>query len=194
MTNQPNSTALLEKSIIRYVRAMDTGNLDEIAAVLQIAETDAALDRIISEINSAYADELGLSPVSAESAQVRSLLQVHFPSAFTETDEVPQLTVSQVTARLVAERLVPPTDQETSQKLLHAHIPLPTWLSLPEIRKLSQQLKVTVSDRFLKVFRDAAIQMSMGRGQAQMAATRRKNTRQPSQPGNHHNEENHDAK
>ena len=192
--NKPNLTAMLERSIIRYVRAMDAGDLDEIVAVLQIAETDAALDRIISEINSAYADELGLSPVSIESSQVRSLLQEHFPSTFSETDEIPPLTVSEVTARLFAERLVSPSDQEDSQKLLHSHIPLPAWLSLPEIRKLSQQLQVTVSDQFLKVFRDAAIQMSMGRGQAQMAATRRKNTRRRSQNENSSGKVNNDSK
>jgi hypothetical protein len=65
---------------------------------------------------------------------------------------------------------------------------------LPEIRKLSQQLSFNVSERFLKLFRDAAIQMSMGRGQAQMAATRRKISRRYPHSGSRPDEGNHDSK
>lgn len=194
MMNQPYSKALLESSIARYVRALDAGNLDEIAAVLQIAEGDAELDRIIEEINWAYAEEMNLSPVSMESEKIRQLLHEHFPSAFMEIEEIPPITIGEVTAHIVANRLVPPSDQESSLKLLRVHIPLPAWLSLPEIRKLSHQLSFNVSERFLKVFRDAAIQMSMGRGQAQMAATRRKTSRRYPRSGARSNEENHDAK
>lgn len=192
--NQPYSKALLERSIDRYVKALDSGNLNEISAVLQIAEGDAELDRIIEEINSAYAEELGLSSISLESGQIRVLLQEHFPSAFGEApDEIPPITVSEVAAHLAANRLIPPSDQENSLKLLRIHIPLPSWLSLPEIRKLSQQFGFNVSERFLKVFRDAAIQMSIGRGQAQMAATRRK-TSHRYRGSARSNEENHDTK
>lgn len=193
MMNQPYSNAFREQSIARYVRALDSGNLDEIAAVLQIAEGDAELDRIIGEINWAYAEELELSSTSLESAQIRELLHKHFPSAFSESDEIPPLTVSEVAAHLVASRLVPAADQESSLKLLRVHIPLPAWLSLPEIRKFSQQFSFNVSERFLKVFRDAAIQMSMGRGQAQMAATRRKTARRYPRGGTRSKEENHDT-
>jgi hypothetical protein len=194
MMNQPYSKALLERSMDRYVKALDSGNLDEIAAVLQIAEGDAELDRIIGEINWAYADELGLSLSSLESDQILFLLQEHFPSAFGESsDETLPITVSEVAAHLAANRLIPPTDQENSLKLLRIHTPLPSWLSLPEIRILSQQFGFNVSERFLKIFRDAAIQMSIGRGQAQMAATRRKTSRQYSR-SSRSNEENHDTK
>jgi hypothetical protein len=121
------------------------------------------------------------------------LLQEHFPSAFQEADEFPPITVSEVTARLIADRLIPPTDQETSRKLLRVHLPLPTWLSLPEIRKLSQELSLNLSERFLKAFREAAIQMSIGRGQAQMAATRRKSSRRYPRSGERSHEETNDT-
>jgi hypothetical protein len=192
--NQQNSSALLERSIARYVRALDAGNLDEIAAVLEIAERNAELDRIIGEINWAYAEELGFSDTTLESDKVRDLLQEHFPSAFGETDEIPPLTVGEVAAHLVANRQVSPADQDNIFILLRVHMPLPTWLSLPEIRKLSQQLSVSLSERLLKAFREAAIQMSMGRGQAQMAATRRKTYHRYSRRDTHSNEGENDTK
>ncbi len=175
--NLPDMQTMREKIITRYVKALDTGDLDEIAVVLQITETDSDLDHIISEINLAYAEELEISPISLDAEQVRELLQQHFPSAFRESQDIPVLTVREVAAHLVANRMVTPADKETSLKLMRVHIPLPAWLSLPEIRKLGQQFGFSVSERFLKVFRNAAIQMSMGRGQAQMTAARRKTSR-----------------
>lgn len=191
---QPYSRAFLERSIDRYIRALDSGDLDEIVAVLHIAEENNELDQIIEEINWAYAEDMGLSSISLESAQVRTLLQEHFPSAFGQSGENPPITVSEVAAHLIANRLVPPPDQESSLKFLNVHHALPVWLSLPEIRKLIQQFGYKVSDRFLKAFRDAAIQMSMGRGEAQMAATRRKAPRRYPHKGAHTNEENNDSK
>lgn len=191
---QTYSRTFLERSIDRYIRAMDSGDLDEIAIVLRIAEENNELDQIIEEINWAYAEDMGLSSMSLESAQIRTLLQEHFPSAFGQPGEKTLITVSEVTAHLVANRLVLPSDQESSLKFLNVHHALPSWLSLPEIRKLIQQFGYTVSDRFLKAFRDAAIQMSMGRGEAQMAATRRKTSRPYPSRGTHRNEENNDSK
>jgi hypothetical protein len=95
---------------------------------------------------------------------------------------------------LVANRLVPLSDKESSLKFLNVHQALPDWLSLPEIRKLIEKFGYKVSDRFLKAFREAAIQMSMGRGEAQMAATRRKISRHYPSRGTHGNEENNDSK
>ena len=191
---QPYSRAFLERSIDRYIRALDSGDLEEIGTVLQIAEEANELDQIIEEINWAYAEEMGLSSMSLESAQIRTLLQEHFPSAFGQPSENHPITVSEVAAHLVANRLVPPSDQESSLKFLNVHHALPDWLSLPEIRKLIQKFGYKVSERFLKVFRDAAIQMSMGRGEAQMAATRRKTSRRYPHRGAHTNEKDNDSK
>ena len=174
---QPYSRAFLERSIDRYIRALDSGDLDEIAIVLQSAERDDELDQIIEEVNLAYAEEMGFSSASVESAQIRTLLKEHFPSAFGQLGKNQPITVSEVAAHLVAKRLVPPSEQESNSKLLNVHQTLPDWLSLPEIRKLINQFGFEISERFLKVFHDAAIQMSMGRGQAQMAATRRNKSR-----------------
>jgi hypothetical protein len=191
---QENSQGFLERSIDRYVRALDSGDLEEIATILQIAEEDDELDHIIEEVNWAYAEEMGLLSMGPDVAQVRDLLQEHFPSAFGQLAENPPIRVSDVTAHLVANRLVPPSDQESSLKLLSVNHTLPDWLSLPEVRKFIQQFGLIVSERFIKVFRDSAIQMSMGHGQAQMAATRRKRSHRYPSKGAHTNEENNESK
>ena len=192
--NQPYSRASLESSIDRYIRALDSGDLDEIAKVLQIAEKNEELDHIIEEVNWAYAEEMRLSSISLESSQIRTLLQEHFPSAFGQPNENPPITVSEVAAHLVANRLVPPSDEESNLRLLSIHHDLPDWLSLPDVRKFIQQFGFKVSERFLKVFRETAIQMSMGRGEAQMAATRRSRSRRPPPRQAHTSEENDDSK
>jgi hypothetical protein len=114
MMNQPNSKAQIERSITRYVRALDASNLDEIAEVLQIAEEDAELDRIIGEINWAYADEIGLSVNSVDSEKVRKLLQENFLSVFSESIEISPITVGEVTAHLIANQLVPRQIRKTA--------------------------------------------------------------------------------
>ena len=98
---QPYSRAFLERSIDRYIRALDSGDLDEIAIVLQSAERDDELDQIIEEVNLAYAEEMGFSSASVESAQIRTLLQEHFPSAFGQLGKNQPITVSEVAAHLV---------------------------------------------------------------------------------------------
>ena len=45
---------LREKLIYRYVQAMDRGDVQKIAAVLEAALNDPELDRIITEIDLAY--------------------------------------------------------------------------------------------------------------------------------------------
>jgi hypothetical protein len=175
--DQQNYLFVREQAVHRYVRALDAGNLDEITAVLQIAERDAELDRIIGEINNSYAEELVLTPTAQDAEQVRSILHTHLPRARQNVLNDAPLTVSEVVARLIADRSIPESDQETSLALLRIQMALPEWLSLAEIHKIGEQLRVEASDRFWKMFRNAAIQMSIGRGQAQMAAARQKRTR-----------------
>jgi hypothetical protein len=187
--DQHDISVARERAVDRYVRALDAGNFDEIAAVLHLAESDAELDRRIAEINSSIAEELGLAPATQDAMMVRELLHQYLPSAFEETDLDAPITVSEVAARLVAERSLSEPDRETGRKLLHIQEALPDWLSLPEIRKLGERLRISASDRFWKAFREAALQMSMGHSQNQMAAARRKrpSARHPDNSnGDHH--------
>src|ERR687884_308961 len=46
-----------ERAIHSYIRALDQGDIDTVAAVVQAALNDSELDRLISEVNLAYQDE-----------------------------------------------------------------------------------------------------------------------------------------
>lgn len=163
-----------EHVIYRYIRAVDAGDIDEIARILHMAETDIELNRAILDINQSYAEELGLAEISQVAETVRTLARQHLTSAFQQTNEDLSLTVSEVAARMVAERSIPTSDQEIGRRLMTVQWSLPELLSLAEIRRLAEKLRISASERFWKIFRETALQMTMGRGQAQMAAARRK--------------------
>jgi hypothetical protein len=173
-------TALREKMIHRYIQALDRGDIDGVAAVLETALDDPELDRVIAEINFALQEEEQLTPTAADAQLVRGLLRKHLPSAFyaDEPDEKP-LTVGDVAARLQADRRVPPADQEVNRLLLSSSVTLPTWLSAQAISRLITELGITASDRFLRAFRDTAIMLGMGHShnQAQLAAAREERAR-----------------
>jgi hypothetical protein len=173
-------TVLREKMIHRYIQALDQGDIDSVAAVLEAALDDSELDRVIAEINLALQEEEQLTPTAADAQLVRDLLRKHLPSAFhmDEPDERP-LTVGDVAARLQADRRVPPADQEANRRLLGSSVPLPTWLSAQAVSRLITELGVATSDRFLRAFRDTAIMLGMGHShsQAQLGAAREERAR-----------------
>jgi hypothetical protein len=174
--SQHNHAYSRDRASDQYVRALDTGDLDVVLAVLQMAEVDEELDRMIGVINQAYAEEIGLSPVDADAEQVRQLMRKHLTSAFAVPEAPPDepLTVGEVAARLASEGGLPEADQEITRQLLNIQDVLPEWLGFSEILKLGEKLRIRASERFWDTFRDIAIQMAMGRGQAQMAAARSK--------------------
>lgn len=169
-----------EKAILHYIQALDQGDMESVAAILEAALDDPELDRVIMEINLAYQEEEQLTPAAADAQLVRDLLHKHLPSAFdaNELDER-SLTVGDVAARLQADRRVPPADQEVNRLLLGSSVPLPAWLSVQAIRQLTTELGIRASDRFLRAFRDTAIMLGMGHShsQAQLAAAREERAR-----------------
>ena len=176
-----------QKVIQRYVTALDEGNLDDISLVLQLAVDDYVLDQMIIEVNQAVEQEDELTEFASNAEIVRSLIQKHFDSEL--TDDVDQsLTVGEVAARMQADRNVPTVDQGIHQNLLHLATPLPEILSIQAIRKLANLLQLTASEKFWRSFRDTAIMMGIGRGQAQMAAARKQKVHKSSKtakPGKH---------
>lgn len=165
-----------ERVIHRYVKALDTGDMDGVAAVLQAAMDDPELDRLISEVNFAYQDEELLIPASEDAELVRNLLGEHLVSAFDmdEPEDEP-LTVGIVAARLEADRRVPQADREANRLLIGNTVELPEWLSRQEVERLANMLGVEAGKRFWRVFRDTAIslQIEHSRSQAQLAAARK---------------------
>lgn len=197
--NLDQETILREKLIYRYVQAMDRGDVDEIAAVLEAALDDPELDRIITEIDLAYQEEEQLTPIAQDAELVRKLLREHLPSAFeTEESDDKPLTVGEVAARLKADRKVPIADEETNRLLLTSSKTIPTWLSGKAIKKLAEELGVTASKRFWQMFKDTAITLNMGRShsQTQLLAAREeraqytyKKDRKPGAPTDENSEE-----
>jgi hypothetical protein len=133
------------------------------------------LDRIITAIDVAYQAEEKLRPIAQEAQLVTELLGQHLPGAVEakEPDDSP-LTVGQVAARLQADRQVPEADQEANRHLLGSSVSIPNWLNAKVIAKLAEELGVTASQRFWRVFKDTAIMLSMDRShsQAQLLAAR----------------------
>lgn len=183
-----------EKAIRRYLKALDEGDMESVAEVLEISLDDPELERIITEINLAYHEEEQLTPMAIDAQLVRDLIHQHLQSAFTtqEQSQSPDfqalqvqgkpLTVGDVAKRLKQTNLVP-LEQEILQHLLESSVPLPKSLSIQAIKQLATQLQIQVSDRFLNSFREAAIKLSMGKSHTQaLQAAREQSTRYTSSP------------
>jgi len=173
-----------KRLICRYVVALDSGDLDEIEMILKAAQLDPILDRMIAEVNAEYATELGLTKLAEDAQEVATLVE----EIFTQDEEMIEqpLTVGEVAAHLVNDQELPKKTRDLGKTLLTNPVTLPDWLSIQEARKLMGRMRIW-DEQFLRAFRDAALQILMGRGQAQMAATRAKRSRRSNyrgQPGN----------
>ncbi|MEA5573850.1 hypothetical protein [Calothrix sp. UHCC 0171] len=166
-----------EKAIHLYVQALDEGDMEVVAQILDIACDDLELEQIITEINLAYQEEEQITPIATDAEQVRNLLRKHFKSAFeTEVSNPKPLTVGEVAARLQADRRILPTDDEANRILIGSSVLIPKCLSLQVIEELAAQLGIKTSQSFWRTFRDTAIMLAMGRShsQAQLAAREEK--------------------
>jgi hypothetical protein len=176
--NQYQVPASRDRTIHLYVQAMDRGDIDTIIRILEMAMDDHELDHAIAEINLAIEEEAMLSTLANDAQLVRDLIDKYLPSSKPiELAEQEALTVRDVAAQMQAKHNVPVADQQAHQELLGKSIELPSWLSIQEIKRLAHELQIQASDRFWKSFRETAIMMGMGKGQAQMAATRRNEKR-----------------
>jgi DNA-binding phage protein len=186
--NDNKSSLLREKLIYQYVTALDEGDLDAIAPVLEAALEDPELEQAITEINLAYQEEEGIAPTADDARLVRELLRKHLTSAFeTPVETSKPLTVGDVASRLRDESKLSPEDRHIVESLLDFTVELPASLGMPAVKKLGDELGIKASDRFWQAFRTKAIFMRMGRShekaqdQTQLAAAReavaRRNTR-----------------
>lgn len=156
-----------ERVAHRYIEALDTGDIEGVATVLEEAQHDAELDRLITEINLAFQEELYLDPLAADAGLVRGLAAKHFQSAAEAEPQHAPLTVGEVAARLKEMRRVPFTDQKVNDELLTNKSQMPALLSTAEVKKLAETLGVNASNLYWKKFRDAAIALRMRHGQSQ---------------------------
>jgi hypothetical protein len=161
-----------ERLLDLYVWGLDHGDAVAIASALNAALTDPYLNSLIDEINQAYEEEECLSPLANEAETVRTLLRQHIPSAFESGPHQSSLTVRDAASHLQSKNHVPASDLEAHHFLLNSDVPLPTHLSLVEIKKMAVMLKVEASDLYWKRFQQSAVALWMARSQkqAQLAA------------------------
>ena len=175
-----SSNVARDKVIYRYVQALDEGDLDAVAAILDSALQDAELDAAITEIHLAVQEEEQLTPVTGDAETVRGLLRKHFAHTIEAAPEHDTpLTVGEVAARLKSDRRVPFVDQQVNERLLGISHVLPTLLSIQAVNQMAVELGVTASPRYWRAFRDAGIMLNMARSnrQAQLAAAREERVR-----------------
>lgn len=190
--NQKQHPYSREKAIHLYVQALDQGDMEVVAQILDAASDDPELEQIITEINSAYQEEEQLTPIATDAEIIRNLLHKHLHSAFEiiQEEEKPlvfedldeeekPVTVGDVVKRLHEINRVPSADKDIISKLFNSSIPLPVKLSIQAVRQLAVELGINASERFLDMFRDTAITLSMGRShnRAQLAAAREQKSR-----------------
>jgi DNA-binding phage protein len=153
-----------EKAIHYYVTALDEGDLEGVAIILDEALDDPELEQAIAEINLAYQEEEGIQPIADDAELVRNLLQKHLTTAFTPSSTAEEaLRIEDVAEQLQHEAKISSNDHAAIAKLLNCEAPLPSTLGMPAIKALSNELSVEASDRFWQLFRQKAIFMRMGR-------------------------------
>jgi hypothetical protein len=163
-----------EKAIYRYVDALDRGELDALAEVVDLAIDDPELSQAIAEVNLALQQEMRLAPLSADAEIVRTLILEHLSTGELVQNEDLPLTVGEVAAKLKSDRRVPFTEEKVNDRLLNSQQPLPALLSLEATKQIGRELGLEAGDRFWRAFRDTAITLSMGRGrESQLLAARR---------------------
>jgi hypothetical protein len=175
-----------EKAIHLYVQALDQGDMEVLAQILDIACDDPELEQIITEINLAYQEQEQLTPIATDAEIIRNLLRQHLHSAFEviQAEEKPLIfedidaekpvTVGDVVKRLQEINCVPAADKHIISQLINSPVPLPVKLSIKAVRQLAVELSIDASERFLNLFRDTAITLSIGlsHNRAQLAAAR----------------------
>jgi hypothetical protein len=179
MTKSEN-TSDWAATALRYLDALDAGDVAALAELWEQAADNLQLDQILGELTDGLAALESPSPdweIDAE--RVRGLLHEHLPSAFQAEDEPPPLTVRDVAARLQADSALgarfQAADRVANSRLLGDTRPIPDELGLPQFEKWRTSLAVSASPYYWRAFRQAAVLLAMGRCQraGELSAARR---------------------
>lgn len=183
-----SAAARRDRSVERYILALERGDFDAVAAILDEAAMDPELDRLLAEVDAALHAEAGLTIRADDAKTVRALLFRHLPSAFVEPETGPP-TVGDVAARLRADHAsgqqpLLPGDLSANDQLLGNRTVLAGRLTPRVIRQLTAPLGVQASDRYWELFRRAAVELGIAREGAgyHQAAARPRSPRRRSAP------------
>ena len=169
MTDRENQLRL-DKLAVRYVWAVETGDLDAMDALWAAAAGDPDLADALVEIDAELAAEDGPDAAAA----VVGLVERHLPSAEVVRPAAGPVTVAEVAEHL---RRHPPrgltaADLAVNDRLRAAADPLPDDLGLPAVVGWGRRYGAA-PEAYWKAFREAALKLRMRRSSAenfQMAA------------------------
>lgn len=152
---------------------MDESNDEKVAKVLQFTLRDEEFDEMISRINSCYAAEIGLNELAKT---VVELAHEYLPSAFKENNyEEKTLTFGDVAKQLIVKNRVPRGEEEANRRLAENSTPLPSYLSMAEIKRIAGELKLKIKDQYwLTFFKEANFPIFRRSQQQASFATRAK--------------------
>jgi hypothetical protein len=185
---QPVSQEQLEreKQVYLYFSALERGDFESAVDIMQLAQSDSLLEKMIMETHAYYAEEeTNILPPQVRE-RIQHLVLQHLPSSIWDIEDdlaIPPLTVGDVVTKLQHDTTLPNAARQevktVSEQIQTSQQPLPGNLSLKNVSQLFEQLGVSVSLRVQKLFRDTAIFLARGREQgiAQLAATRRQQQR-----------------
>jgi hypothetical protein len=177
---EPKHSAAWAENALRYLDALDAGDVATLAELWEQAAVDPQLEQVLGELTDGLAVEEGLDPAwQADAERVRGLLREHLPSGFRDEADPPPLTVRDVAARLQTDNALgarlSAADRAANNRLLADTTPLPEELGLPHFEKWQTTLGIRASSHYWRAFRQAAVLLAMGRCQqaGELAAARR---------------------
>ncbi|HEU5115246.1 MAG TPA: hypothetical protein VFT74_01075, partial [Isosphaeraceae bacterium] len=126
-----------ERLAVRYLDALDAGDLDAVVALWEEAATDPELEAVLQELNEGLHTEEGLgTDFASDAVHVRDLARMHMPGAFPPEEPQGPLTASDVARRLEAEpefRRLNAPDRAAHSRLLGDASAVPDDLGQPKI-------------------------------------------------------------
>lgn len=173
----------LEKLIFQYINALEQGDFDVVTAILEQAEHDPELEEMILETNDALVVEDDISFFQETERVVQQIIQEHLPSGLRSNDElidIPPLMVGDVVGRIQsdadAQLQIRNEAKSINQYVRQLELQIPEKLNYRSIQALFDEIGISVTKRFQRLFHETAVLLSMRREQnvAQLAATRRR--------------------
>lgn len=164
-----------KRLIAAYLEGLETGDTDLTAAVWLAAEIDTELERLLETINFDYEAELGLTSFAKDAKLVRELADEHLQTRFEEIEfEEKVLTFGDVARKLEVKNRIPKGEEENNRRLVEDQTPLPSYLSLAEIKRIAAQMKLNFKEKYWTPFFKEATFLTLRQSQQQAFATRAK--------------------
>jgi hypothetical protein len=167
-----------ERVALRYLDALDDGDLDAVAALWEQAAVEPDLAALLDELNRGLEAEEGPgTDFATDAARVVELARRHLPSAFPIEGPTGPILAADVARRLEAEpefRRLDAIDRAAHARLLADATPIPDSLGQPGIDRWLGERGVVAGPFYRKAFRKVAVLLAMARGQgeARLAAAR----------------------